>query len=174
MGLPRESQPFKFGCSATALRAARIGSAWRGMAWLGLCRQRAPGRFFWTFSLLPASINPFFSVNRSVSLRHHCGATCMQPCAMQHNTPQIAAHAPPGAISAARTCRRRGAGARRMRYIARRCNTRGATLQHARRDVAGDCATRACLPVHSVAKLYLPLMLSMLEIVRRMIWAVFR
>jgi hypothetical protein len=42
------------------------GSALRGVAWRGLCRQRAPGRFFWTFSLLPASINPFFSVNRCV------------------------------------------------------------------------------------------------------------
>ncbi len=65
-----------------------------------------------------------------------------------------------------------------MRYIARRCNTRGACA--ALRVVATrtvrrcDCATRACLPFHSVAKLYLPLMLSMLEIVRRMIWAVFR
>jgi hypothetical protein len=52
-----------------------------------------------------------------------------------------------------------------MRYIARRCNTRGASLR---------LRHNACLPFHSVAKLYLPLMLSMLEIVRRMIWAVFR
>ncbi len=85
--MPRESQPFKFGCSATALRAARIGSAWRGVACVG--RERAAGSSGRSRCCPQASTRSSPSTGVSVSLRRHCGATSqrMQPCAMQHDTP---------------------------------------------------------------------------------------
>lgn len=149
------------------LGLARRGVAWRSLACVG--RERPAGSSGRSRCCPQASTRSSPSTGVSVSLRHYCGATSqrMQPCAMQHNTPPDRS-----ACTARRHLSRENVSPTRSWRAAHALHC--ASLQHARRDVAGDCATRACSPVHSVAKLYLPLMLSMLEIVRRMIWAVFR